>query len=189
MITEVIHIKSCINNEEEGIMKKLTLLFVLSAIMVTWSCGSKSEEKSAAKEETQVTLKRSINNQDEFNKALEELGITIFPGAEFVKYEVVKPVGAFENDPPNVFKCFYKLSGDNYSQNEKDVIAYYKNAFEEKWKEAGWRDTSIKGTGILNFHPAEGDFPTVSFSVTDSDIARQNQNQELGITLVVKKLN
>ncbi|MBN2424156.1 MAG: hypothetical protein JXR46_01605 [Calditrichaceae bacterium] len=168
-------------------MKKLTLLFVLSVLMVTWSCGSKSEDKPAAKEETQVTLKRNINNQDEFNKALEELGIPIYPDVEFIKFEATKPVGTPETDPPNVFKCYYKLSGNNYSQNQKDVLAYYKKLYEEKLKEAGWRDTSIKGTGVLNFHPAGGDFPTVSFHVTDSDYAKQIQNQELSITLFVKK--
>jgi hypothetical protein len=167
-------------------MKKMALLLVLIALLLAWSCGSKSEDKTAAKEETEVVQKRLINNQDEFNQALEELGITVFPGAEFVRLEAKAPANAVDQTKMTTFTGIYNLSGTDYSKNFNDCIGYYKIFYYDNWKTALWRDTSIRGSGILNYHPGFGDFNTVSFVVKDYDQVKENQPQEMHITLFVR---
>jgi hypothetical protein len=173
---------------EEYAMQKIAIFLTLIIFLLAGSCSSKSEEgKTAEKEGKPVVLKRTINNVDEFNQALEELGITVFSDAEFVDLVKEKPLGAQETDPPNVFKGVYKLSGTEYFQNEKGFIAYYKKIYDEKWKNAGWKDNSIPGTNILSYNPQGGDFSLVSFIVMDSDLAKQRETQEMYISLMVRK--
>ena len=167
-------------------MKKVVLLPVLFALILAWSCGSKSEDKTAAKKETEVVQKRSINNQQEFTLALEELGITVFPGAEFVRFEAKAPANAVDQTKMTTFTGIYNLSGTDYSKNFNDCIGYYKKLYNENWKTAGWSDRSIRGTGILNYHPGSGDFRTVSFVVKDYDQVKENEPQEMHITLFVR---
>ena len=167
-------------------MYKLLSFVLILLLVIVWSCGSGSDEQQKEQEKTETVQKRVINTQQEFDQALQELGITVYPGAEFSTLKAEAPVNAMDQDQKTIFTAVYTLSGDDYSQNYNQVMDYYKKIYEEKLKAAGWRDTSINGTGIYNFHPKEGDFSNVSISVQDTDMIKEGQPQELQITLFVR---
>ncbi len=150
------------------------------------SCTGNNKKDSQGSAVQMVNPKENANpliiSQEEFNSFLKELGITLAEGLEFVEFKSEIPQGSTETYP-TVFRSIYKVKGENYKANEDTLLNHYKKIYNEKLRSKGWTNSSLPGTGILDFHQFSGKIKIVSIRVTTSDEAAKTGKQEFTIEL------
>jgi len=163
-------------------MKSIIRLSPFIALFVIFSCGGNKQNEAKQESSTISEDHFSINSKDEFVDELSSLDIPLYNGIEFAELKSEIPLGSMK-DYPTTFKAVFTVSGTDFFANEKAIISFYEKVFTEKLESQDWKNSSISGTGILNFNNVEGKYSMISIIVTPSDYAKKEGVQKLTYSL------
>jgi len=168
--------------EMKTVIRLTAYLLMVILIGCTGNTGKGSREGNSENYEPEKNPYPQIKTKEEFNSILNELGITLADGLEFKEFKSEIPQGS-QDKFPSVFRCVYKINGENFKTNEDSLLRHYIRTYNEKLKSSGWTNSSYPGTGILDFHKFGGKIKTVSIRVTTADEANKTGKQELTIEM------
>ena len=160
-------------------MKSIFYFFIITLVLLSFTaCGDEpARETTTQLEKAPEAPKITIADQSELESILTGIGIPVYAGAEFI---------SIEQSSPTQYSGKYKAPGKNYAQTEKEFIDFYNKIIEEKLKPAGWKNTSLPGTAILNLHNKGGEIKSMSIMITPSDYVEMKGGQEITYTVNIR---